>query len=280
MTRRTAWGMSVIFGAAVFAAGGCDTPREIKEARPIGGDEEKSATSVSSEKSPEKSDPAAAATVAAAVAAHTGGKPELLEQFKSVKFTRVGQAVGTGAEPIRQTWQLHAAWPDKLRNRAELPGGKVVTLGLAGETAWAQVSGEAKAQLPPNLARDFKLDSSAEWLWMLFPLTDPRAVFATAPDTSVNGKPTTGVRVWVPGITNATLHFDKETKLLVFMAFEGRESEQKVIKEVTMPTTRLFHGVKLPETMIIRSGGRVWGEWTMSAFDPEPKLDPKLFDGP
>ena len=82
---------------------GCDeAPRTIPTAKPVStGDATKAAIQIAPGKAPEKSDPKAVELVAAAVAAHTGGKPELLQKFKTVRYLREGKVSAGGLAPSR-----------------------------------------------------------------------------------------------------------------------------------------------------------------------------------
>jgi hypothetical protein len=284
----TRWVATVAAAAMIVAAVvavamvGCDgNPQTIATARPVsGGDANKSAVQITPGQAPEKSDPKAAELITAAVAAHAGGKPERLQQFKTVRYVREGTVRAGGLAPADQKWEVHAGWPDRFRVRAEMPGPQVVTLAWTGKAGWRHAAGSPKIPMTEQEVGDFRVEVSGEWLLFLFPLTDSGAVVAPAEDAKVNDKPAVGVRVWHPALSDAVLHFDPETKLLVRLVYDGRETGQKVTKEVLVLGHREFAGVKLPERTVYKSNGAEFADWRLTAAEPLDKLDAKLFEEP
>jgi hypothetical protein len=278
MTRRRAWWAVAILVGGVTA--GCSNdPPPIQEAKKVGGEEQK-AVDLTPGKAPEKSDPAAAAVVNAAVAAHTGGKPEKLKALKAVTFTRTGPATFGGPFPVDQKWTCHAAWPDRFRVKAEVPGQPVITLAWSGGAGWSYTPASGKKAMTPQEAKDFQDDVTGDWLTLVFPLTEPTALFTQSGELTVNGKPSVGVRVWHPALSDAVAYFDKETKLLSQVTYSGREGGQKVTKEVTVFGSRPFADVTLPEKTVLRSSGKLYAEWTMASLEPLSSVDSKLFTDP
>jgi hypothetical protein len=276
MARRALW--VVLLGAA---AGCGDGTRAISTAKPVEeGRQEKAAVELTPEKKPDKSDPAAEAVVKAALDAHTGKKFELLQKLKSVRLVREGQVTMGGTSQVKQTWELYAGWPDRFRVKAEMPGPQVATLAWAGGGGWRHAVGVGKVVMSDKEVQDFRTDVTGEWLTLLFPLAEPETVVAPAPELKVNDRPAAGVRVWHPALSDAVLHFDKETKLLALVTYDGRESGQKVTKEVLVLGHGEFAGVTLPSKTVQKSNGKQLAEWTMTALEPKPQLDPKLFEEP
>ncbi len=272
-------GLTAVIGVAV-GLGCSNDPPPIREAKPIDSGSSDKPVELPPMAAPDKFDPAAKAIVDDAIKAHTGGKPELLQKLKSVEFSREGQGLAGGQVPVPQKWLVHAAWPNRIRFRFEMPGQPVALLCRDGDKVWQASGAGPKGEPDPDLARDFRLDATSEWLWMLFPLTEPGTVLAAAPDVLANDRPAAGVRVWAQGVTDAILHFDKETRLLVRVTFDGRESRRKVTKELLIPTTKAFQGVILPDKMILKADGSLLAEWTMTALDFRSSIDPKVFENP
>lgn len=283
MTRRVVAVVAVV-GAAVVAVAtvGCDgAPQPIPTAKPVStGDANRAAVQIIPGKAPEKSDPKAAELVAAAVAAHTGGKPELLPQFKTVRYVREGEVRAGGLAPADQRWEVHAGWPDRFRVRAEMPGPQVVTLAWTGKAGWRHADGNPKIPMNEQEVGDFRVEVTGEWLLLLFPLTDSATIVAPAEDAKVNDKPAAGVRVWHPSLSDAVLHFDKETRLLARLTYDGRETGQKVTKEVLVRSHKDIAGVKLPDWTLYKSNGAEFADWRLTAVEPLGTLDAKLFEEP
>jgi hypothetical protein len=281
MTRRVLWVPGMM--ALAVVAGGCsDNSRTPQLARPIDDTRShiKTAVQLTEEPRPDKSDPAAEEVVRAALNAHSGNRPERLQELKSVRFTREGRGHTGVTTPVSQRWEVSAVWPDRIRFELHLPGQQVGILCRDGNTAWAAGSDKPRLVMTDQQAEQFRIDASAEWLWMLFPLNDPGTVVAPAGDIEVNEKPATGIRVWAPGITDAILHFDKESKLLTRMTFAGWENGEKVTKEVRITSSKDYHGLTLPEAMSLNSNSRYLAEWKMTAIDFQAAIDPKVFENP
>lgn len=263
-----------------FGAGCSETPRPIQAAKPLNDPSAADApVDLPPMPAPSASDPAAASVIAAALAAHTGGKPDLLSQLKSVSLTREGQGTAGGPTPTSLKWQVHAVWPDRIRYRMELPDKQIRILCLSGNGAWMSAAVE-KQSMPAEVARQARADAAAEWLWLLFPLADPTTKFAPSAASVVNGKPATGVRVWATHVPDAVLHFDDATKLLVQITFEGREQGDRVLKQVVFLTHRPYGGVTLGDKVVVKMLGRTMFDWTTTALEPNATIDPKLFENP
>ncbi|HET6573045.1 MAG TPA: hypothetical protein VFG68_05540 [Fimbriiglobus sp.] len=277
MTRGVSW-------AAVLALAtvGCDdVPRTIATARPVSTDPaNKSASQITPEKAPDKSDPKAVEVVAAAVAAHTGGKPALLQQFKTVQYVREGKIRPGGSAPTDQKWEVHAAWPDRFRIRAEMPGPSTGIAAWTDHGGWRKGGAIDKTPMTPAEFKDMQLESTGEWLLFLFPLTEPGAVLAPVAEVKVGDRPADGVRVWHPRLSDAIAYFDRETKLLVRLTYDGREGGRKVNKDVRVLGLKEFAGVKLPERTAYKIDGVEIAEWTTTAVEPKAQLDSKLFEEP
>jgi hypothetical protein len=265
-----------------WALVGCDgAPQTIATAKPVSNDTvSKSVIQVLPAKAPEKSDPKAAEVVASVVAASTGGKPELLQKLKSVRYVREGKISAGGTAPADQKWEVHAGWPDRFRVRAEMAGPQVVTLAWTGRAGWRHATGNPKIPMTDLEVGDFRNDVTGEWLELLFPLTDPEAIVAPVEDMKVNDKPSVGVRLWHPVLSDAILYFDNETRLLTRFAYDGRETGKSVTKEVLVLSHKDFAGVKLPERTVYKSNGIQFAEWTLTAVEPLGSLDAKLFTDP
>ena len=96
----------------------------------------------------------------------------------------------------------------------------------------------------------------------------------------MNGKPATTVQVWKPGMTAATVSFDKESKLLVKVTYEGRESEKPVTKEVTFLSHKEIDGIKYGDASTLKTDGTLFFDGHLTRLETPPSIDPKLFKDP
>jgi hypothetical protein len=268
--------MAVLFGAAL---GGCSRePPPLRTAREIHAEPTTTASvELPAAKPPAKSDPAAVAVVTAALNAHTSNQPALVQKLKTIRLTREGRIL-IGPQPMKQ--EIQAQWPDRYRVHAEFTRtGGVITVGWSGETGWKQ-SPAGSEPIAPAPLKDNQLDISGEWLSLLFPLAEPETIVATVADAEVNKRPAAGVRVWNPHLSDAILHFDKETKLLAQITYDGREQGRKVTKQVIVQSSRPFAGVTLPVQTVIKADGSDLAEWTVTSLDPQSSIDAKVFEKP
>jgi hypothetical protein len=281
---RRATGLVVVAGglAAVITAGCSDTPRPINEAKPVRTETVDPAPELAAVKQPEKTDPNAKAVIDAAIAAHTGDQPTLLDKLRAgFTLTRTGSIRDQPPALNPQTWVVTAAWPDRFRLSIDLPSVQM-TFCRDGAFFWQHSSGPGGGGQRPMSDRDtddFRREATGEWLTVLFPLTDPAAVLAPA-DPLPGGKPTVGVRVWHPHLTDAVVHFEADTKLLTRVTYAGRESGTPVTKEIVVLSRRPHAGVQFPERIAVKGAGRELAEWTLTAVQPLATVEAKKFREP
>ena len=277
MTVRGWW-----LAAGAFAAAGCsDKPRPIREAKEVRQPGADATVELPKDAPPTQSDPAALKVVADAVAAHTGGRPDRLDKLRSVDLTRTGSILAL--DPPRQTtWRIRATWPDRYRMDVDMTDSPRWVFTRVGDTGWkvGLVPGGSKEVLTGANLKGFITDASYEWLALLAPLADPGLVVAPAPDATFGGRPAAGVQLSGKSLPRAVAHFDKDTKLLVHFAYEGYEAGATVLKEVRVGGVREVNGVKLPDKLTIKMGGRPAAEWSVTTVEFPVDLPAKLFEEP
>ena len=278
-------GWRAVAGGVLAAAAipGCsDAPRAIQTAREVQAAAADATVELPKGQPPEASDPAAAKVVAEAIAAHTDGHPERLEKLRTVRLTRIG-SIFASDPPLRATWQLRAAWPDRYRTDIDVPDSTRFMFARSGNSAWKfkQIAMAQKEVYPagPDL-QGILADTTYEWLALLVPLGDPGLVAVPAADATIGGKPAAGV--WLSGknLPRAVAHFDKATKLLAQFTYEGLEAGGPVLKEVRAAGTRDANGVKVPDKLRIKWAGRPAAEWAIDSIEFPVEFPAKLFDEP
>jgi hypothetical protein len=277
MTRR-----GTLLAAGLAAAAGCsDKPRPIREAKEVRQSGADASVDLPTEAAPATSDPAAAKVVADAIAAHTGGRPDRLDKLRSVDLTRTGTILALDPPP-KTTWRIRAAWPDRYRMDVEMADGPKLVFTRVGDTGWraALAPGATKEVLSAVNLKGVIADATYEWLALLAPLADSGLIVAPAPDATFGGRPAAGVRLGGKTLPRAVAHFDKETKLLAHFAYEGNEAGSPIHKEVRVGGVREFHGVKLPDKLTIKMGGRPAAEWSVTTVEFPVELPAKLFEEP
>ncbi len=272
--------------AGLLVALGCvgcgDPPRSITTAKKLGDTELTAPVEVPAKAAPAQSEPAAKALVAEMLNAHTKGKPEAVRAFRSFENVRSGLVLSNNLEPMQQTWTLRGAWPDRFQIRAELSGLNTVVFSWSGDKAWRQVLNPQPGPAGDLDAADLKTlkaDATGEWLLLLFPLLEPEVVVAVEPAKKVGDRLCPGVRVWHPALTEAVLYLDPATKELAQITFNGRESQQVVVKEFVVLELKETAGVRLPSRLAQNVGGKQLADWTFPKFEPRVH-DAKAFDKP
>ena len=125
-------------------------------------------------------------------------------------------------------------------------------------------------------ARDLQVDSTGEWIWLLFPLLDPDAVLAPAPPHPAD--PTlVGVKFFHPRLAPALVYFHSQTKLLTRIAHEGRELGNAGLKEYQVIEHKPFAGVQLPARMAQSFRGKQQADWRMTKLEVKSSADDSLF---
>lgn len=294
MTRRAAAVLAVTFVAAL-AAIGCDSDPppviEVKKKEEGKADQ----FELKPPPKPAKSEPAAVALLKEALDAHTGGKPDRLDRYKSAAYTRTGVMESPGSR-VPASWSFDLAWPDRFRLRTELKlakdGGaftQLDTFALTPAGAWQARAETQSGQQPAEKRQRMPMDAeftgtlkaqmNEDAVLFLFPLADPTTVVARGPDEALNGVEVVGLHVWTPALEYALVSFDKKTKLLARVVYSGREMATTVVKEVVITENQEFDGVKLPVKLTVKANRQNKGDWQKLTVTPGP-IDPKVFDTP
>jgi hypothetical protein len=277
-------GLVVAFGL-ISLLGCSDPPRTIETAKPVNPTGAVGQlTELPKMEKPAKSDPQAVEIVRKAIDAHTAKSPERLQKLKAIKLVREGPAVTFTQVPTPQRWDLWQSWPGRMRYRVEIPNLPIVTLGNNQQEAWKHLG----SVLPPvrdpmtaTDAEDFRLDATGDWLLMLHPMAHPDRTLALLPDVTVNGQPAQSVRIWLPGLSDAILNFDKTSGLLVQIQFDGREQNKRTFKEFLILGHKEFLGVTLPEKLVYKSNGSQLAEFQLKSVEAlTDPVDGKLFTDP
>jgi hypothetical protein len=266
---------------AVLAVGCGESPRPITPAQAVKSETVDPVADLSDAPAPAASDPAAKQLLAEILAAHTSGKPDLLDALKGgFTLTRTGQVPSAPPALNPQTWTVVGGWPDRFRVKAALPT-QTINMARDGASYWRNhsLAGPAAVPMAAVEADDFRHETTGEWLALLFPLADPAIIVAPVPPATDRGKAVVGVRVWHPHLTAAIIHVEADTKLLARVSFAGREQGVPMTKEIVVLSRKAWAGVLLPERTVVKGMGKNLAEWTVTAFAPGA-ADGKLFREP
>ena len=227
----------------------------------------------------------------AMLAAHTGGKPELLQKQKVCSFTRTGVLFANGqAHATTQT--VDSSWPDRFKHSTEITTETVgfTSVGLSPDGNWiSQVNRRfgdplpqpvPKQKLTEDLLVTARRQMQEDACFLLFPLADPLTRVLLADDTKLGEKDCYGLHVWTPALDYALLHVEKKSNTLVRIAFTGHENGRDVLKELLIEDAQDFGGVKLGAKVYVRVAGIELAEWRSLKVTAGKAFDPKHFDGP
>lgn len=151
--------------------------------------------------------------------------------------------------------QYHAALDGEL-NKQKF---RVVNV-LNGTSGWIQMAGQGKQVTQDcTLAQlaEFRESGYVSWISTLLPLKEPEFTLTLAGEEKDGDRTRVGVRVSSQGHRDATLFFDKESKLLVKTeerATAGTGVEGKV--ETLLRQYKAFQGVQRPTMVAIYHDGR------------------------
>lgn len=217
------------------------------------------------------------------VAAHTGGKPELVEQLKHYRGTRRGK-ITIADVTDDATMVVAARWPDGYRSefRRASVGAVAHVFGVSRGTYW-QLNGMRGMTAPQPLDEHdtgiVAADIAAEWATMLVPLADPSAVSAVVPGELHDGKPAAAVRIWVNDVPLVVVA-DPATGCVAKVRYQVKELGGLAPKWLAVKSLQTVNGVKLPATLEYAANSRVQTEWQENTFEfPKPTL-PAQFEKP
>lgn len=186
--------------------------------------------------------------------------------------------------------ELHTTWtfapPDRLRIDMKLDfAGNMFDLAyvLNGETVWLIVNGGVQDNGNDMLGQALG-EMSRMWATSLYPLlSDEGFKLSTVKEQKVNGKVAVGVEVRNGKRPVVTLHFDKETGLLVkrtAQVRDARSGDKDVLEEVVLSDFKEVDGRKYHTKAVTLRDGQPY----CTSYPTAPKglkdVDAKLFEKP
>lgn len=174
------------------------------------------------------------------------------------------------ALPERYSWLL------ELKSAAGRQRRMIVRNGLSG---WQQVDAQPPEDIPTLLYDIISEEGYVRWLCTVAPLGQAGFTFAAAPGADVHGQPAVGVLVTRSGKTDATLHFNGSSGLLVKARFASR-AEPGAVKEWLFDRHKDFSGAKLPTKLIDRKNADRLGDWDVTDYKFVDRFDASTFKKP
>lgn len=280
---RRAWAGAVLCGAGMLGAGCNESgPPKRDLAQPVDTAKDDSPAAPGEPDKPDKTDPAAEAAIGRLLAAHTGGKLDRLAPIKQYKLVRKGRFEGPGPA----VWTVEAVWPDRFRQQTELPKlGPGFNLTVRnGSSGWKLLPSQGMAE-PTRLTgvefTAFQIDIYGEWVSLLVPLLDRAArVAAPVPPVAVEGKPTTGVRVWAADFPPITLRIDDGTGHLARLEYQNAGPGGLVPITIAFPEWKTVDGLLLPARSVYSVNKQVVSTWDTAEYQFPKQIPDETFQKP
>jgi hypothetical protein len=151
---------------------------------------------------------------------------------------------------------------------------------LNGERGWKLSAGGGAIEMDRGRLAEVQEEAYVWWLTTLAPLLKDGFDLDVLPETKVNGRPASGVKVTARGRPDTSLYFDNESGLLVKIARRAKEAGVPVDKEYYYSDYKDVDGVKVPGKEIVHLNGRKFTEVQYSDYKFLRKPDESAFARP
>lgn len=195
----------------------------------------------------------ARAVLDAAIAAH-GGK-EALKKVATCERHGGGQLILPGGRQ-QFTDSVLTRLPGKLRIALEIER-RVQIVMVANDTKGWKAAGGTTVELTGDGLAELQEEAYVLWLTTLVPLHGTEFTLTPVGDAERDGKKVVGVQVASKGHADATLWFDRTSKLLLLIEKEAKVGGMKVRKTYGYSDHKEFDGVKLPTRLFEKIGEQV-----------------------
>jgi hypothetical protein len=155
---------------------------------------------------------------------------------------------------------------------------------VAGDKGWIKAEKETTEMTKEQLAGE-KQNLYGGWVGSLLPLNDKAFTFTLLPEIKIDDKPTVGVKVSQKGRPDVSLYFDKATSLLAkieqtVVSMDPKDKDKEVKQETFLSDYKDVDGYKTATKVVVKRGGKLFVEATISDLKPVEKFDEKVFARP
>jgi hypothetical protein len=218
----------------------------------------------------------ALAVLEQAIKAH-GGVEALT---KAAVAERVGEGVLTVAgQELTFTSRDVLSLPDRVHLNIR-PGRGEIIIVLNGDKGWVKPAAGAATELSRAQLDEYREAAYIWWLATLAPLLKDDFELVPLPDTKVNGRAASVLKVSRRGYGDATLAFDKQTNLLVRIANRAKVAGVDLDQEFLYSDFKDFDGVKLAGQEIRNLNNRKTHTVKFSSYKFPPKIEDSTFSRP
>lgn len=218
----------------------------------------------------------ALAVLDAGIAAQ-GGKTALA---RTTTFERSGSGaliLPSGKQEFTDTVQ--GQLPERWRITIEHDKRVKITMAFNDKAGWQAVNGDMVPMQGEKL-EELREEAYVLLLTALVPLTGEGYTLTPVAATERDGRTCVGVKVVSKGHYDATLWFDRETKLLSEIEKEARQASVRITKVYRYAIYKEFATIKMPTRITELIGTRVVTEVTIKEYRFPEKLDPAMFSKP
>lgn len=173
--------------------------------------------------------------------------------------------------------------PDRYRDVITIDAGgqkSLLTIVVNGEEGWNATGGMVIAHTKARLAEVREEILYVLLLTTLVPLKDKAYDLTLIADAKVFGLPALAVKVTSKGHGDATLYFDKESRLLVKLERKAQEGGLSYNKEYFFREHKDFEGLKMPTKYVEVMNGNKSIEMTINAYKFPGKIEESVFGKP
>lgn len=216
-----------------------------------------------------------------AIKAHGGEANLAKSKLSSMKGKGTVDIMGISAE---FTLETTTALPDRRREeiKLEIMGQALTIVQVVNkDKAWQSTMGNVM-----DLA-DHQLADQVDQVWhehlaTLTPLLKEAGIKTeVVGESMVDGKPAIGIKISAKGHKDLTMHFDKESGLLVKQSARGHNPQgEEVDVENFMSGYKDFGGLKQATKMKIMQEGKKFIEFEVTEFKVLDKVDDESFKRP
>ncbi len=197
---------------------------------------------------------------------------------KAVTYKAKGTFSGMGMEiPFTGTWSTQ--YPDKMRMEID----NFATIIVNGNKGWLSAMG-AVMEMPEEQLKEHQESLYGDWVSELVPLLhDKEVTLKTVSEGKVDDKPTVGVRVSHKGRRDITLHFDKESGLVLKMDQTVKDEMaggNEVKQETFIKAYTTIGKLKIATKFVIKRDGKDHVEAEVSDYKESDKLPASTFEKP
>jgi hypothetical protein len=203
-----------------------------------------------------------------------------------LKKLQVGQWKGTGTvqffgNELSYTAEWFMQGPEHYRIDAQ---GDAFSFdqGIDGTKGWFKVEpiGSGVEDMDETRLREEKEEVYLQWLTTLVPLRDKAFQLSSLGEHKVEDRPAVGIEVSHKGHRKVQLFFDKETGRLVKSEMPSERRGQKYTQEMFYRDYGEINGIPLARELVTRLDGKDFLAVKIQDFQPEDKLDAKVFSKP